>query len=195
MFTFDKEGSVRMSPRPCYKIYRRSCKEGEMISPFTNTSYRLKEGDEIIADGVDTPNEVYAQACELGKGYIHALIKESNLLYSTLDNIRGKVGCVVSCFTGLSPNGIDYKKLDEALNNLLYTLSGFFLSELEIPAGERHWLGVHGDICARRMIFKKELKLTKSEILRRLLKDLYLIPEMYEKVAMELIRKYKEKGE
>ena len=75
---------------------------------------------------------------------------------------------------------------DSALERVLAELSALSLCEMEIPAGERYWIGENGDICAHRMILKKKFKLTKKS---ELLELMSLLGVCY---CQELIDAYKE---
>ena len=190
LYTAAKEGQMSKEPRSCYRFYERGSK-GEMISPFMRTSYRLKEGDEVVAEGIDVSDEVFGQSRVLGEGYIHAFGKKFMILLTSFGEVWDKVMSVVGCFVESSLKELDYEELDEALNEVLNRLGKLVLCEMEIPAGERYWVGINKDICARRMIFRKEIILKKSEILR-LLSDRPLICG---ENVMEAIRMCEDKGE
>lgn len=80
----------------------------------------------------------------------------------------------ISTFLDLSCNMItklmEKEDAETMVENYLDTLLNEFKSlvvyKMEIPAGERYWLGYNKDICAKRMVLVKELKLDrKSDLL------------------------------
>lgn len=94
--------------------------------------------------------------------------------------------------------------IERLLDILLCTMNSVVLYEMEILVGERYWIGVAGDICAKRMILVKEFKITKrSELLELIMENHYntyaLITGQSIRGVMkkyeDLIEEYKKKGE
>ena len=152
LYTNDKEGTVAKDPITCYKIYRKG-ESGGMVSYYTEVKYDLKEGDEVVAEGdeVTGRDSLVPGWWKMGKGFIHALHFNFRLLEIGVEQFS-----LYSHIIKLIRKGTD-TELDEAIGELMSVLDTLHWCEMEIPVGERYWTGNHDGICARRMIFKREI--------------------------------------
>lgn len=196
LVTKNKEGLVSNEPVVCYKLYNKD-REGRFVSPFRGICYNLKEGDEVIAEGL---KEIKTNPCEvyydLGEGFIHATTERWMplfLLGSTHYLIRGVLENFLSL--NLGKQCVD-EELEETIN---YLAQHYRLCEMEIPTGERYWIeenieSFQRGICSNKMIFKREYKISKkSELLSIAIKMFF--NEVEKERIQKLIEKYKEKGE
>lgn len=198
LFTEDKEGLVSDKPVACYKLYRRG-KKGQLVSFYTYAKYNLKEGDEVIAEGPDLFKALEDDDYwTLGQGFIHAYTKGNQGL--TLNMIDMQCN-VISVYQIVDQNREDFAVLpiDVCLDAILEKLKDYCICEMEIPASERHWFGSRRvNVCAKKMLFKKEVKINKKSELIEFICNAYL-PESADKSRQEhwkqVIDKYKAKGE
>ena len=199
LLTKNKEGIVSDEPKRCYKLYRR-CSDGRMTSFYTYKSYEMKEGNEIVAEGggLMVNNQYNKESWYLEEGYIHAMEEECFLLtmpFMVSHNTASMIEKVIKC------PGRDLEKIDKMLDDIKKDLEEFYICEMEIPAGERYWVGTSGDVCARRMVFKKEIKLENKFEVSDLVYSYYLATTEKEEIWRTevgwkfVFDRYKEKGE
>ena len=193
LITKNTKGYVSDRPKTCYKVYMKA-DDGELVSYYMRAKCGLIEGDEVIAEGYGNIERVGTNSKNgsLGEGFIHALSLEYKLLRVDLGtwllyrDVLRILGEIVEI------------GLDRALDNLLRVLDGLCWCEMEIPAGERYWIGIDGDICAKRMIFKKDITpRKKSKLLDMIIKEYNCINDTSKNIEKleSLIETYKEKGE
>lgn len=203
--TKNKEGLVSDEPIKCYKIYQKGEEDGVIKSIVQGTEYCVKEGDVIEAEGTGDvrkkSSDTNDDAWILDEGYIHAVRTRYGILpiltwnYGVIKAIMGNEGYLMQA---------ERSTIECLLDNLLCTINSVVLYEMEIPVGERYWIGVAGDICAKRMVLAREFKITKrSELLELIMENHYDtyafitgqrmrgVIKKYE----DLIKEYKEKGE
>ena len=171
LFTGNKEGYVSDSPKTCYKVYMRGG-NGKLISYYMGTRYDLKNGDEIVAEGKGAieRDRVMPNIWTLGEGFIHAVEKKCYMLFVNLI-VRMNSEFISARVTNSSR--INMAEIDEALDIIKKELDSLCLCEMEVPIGERYWTddicsnSNRRTLCARKMIFKREIKLEKkSDILQ-----------------------------
>lgn len=203
--TKNKEGLVSDEPIKCYKIYQKGEEDGVIKSLVQGTEYCVKEGDVIEAEGTGDvrkkSSDTNDDAWILDEGYIHAVRTRYGILpiltwnYGVIKAIMDNEGFLTQ---------VERSNIEHLLNVILCTMDSVVLYEMEIPVGERYWNGVHGDICAKRMILAKEFKITKrSKLLELIMENHYdtyaLITGQRMRGVMkkyeDLIKEYKEKGE
>lgn len=201
LVTKNKDGYVSDKPITCYKIYRR-CSDGSVASFYMSSVVHLNEGDEVVAEGKAKFTRNTSNNCfELGIGFIHAIEEKWMTLIVpvfTFDKI-GSIALELS----FTENAEQIEYIDICLNVILEHLKNLVLCEMEIPAGERYWIeeGRAGmmaerDICARRMIFKKEFKIEKKSEILNMIRVIYsdcFREDTYEVIG-NIIEKYKAKG-
>lgn len=185
LITKNKEGLVSDESVVCYKLYQNNVHR-QMISPFMGERYNLKEGDEIVAKEGPIVNRMKFKQYMLAQGFIHAVKnKEKALQYDLV--VWKAIDFVLMCMKG--QKALWRCITDSALERALEELSAVSLCEMEIPAGEKYWIGENGDICAHRMILKRKVRITKKSELLELI-CLFGVCD-----CQELIGKYKAKGE
>lgn len=203
--TKNKEGLVSEEPIKCYKIYRKGEEDGVIKSLVQSAKYCVKEGDVIEAEGrgdvrkksSDTNDDTWI----LDEGYIHA-VRARYLIFPMLTWNYGLIKAIMDNEGYLTQ--VERSIIERLLDILLCTMDSVILYEMEIPVGERYWIGVAGDICAKKMILAKEFKITKrSKLLELIMENHYdtypLITEQRMRGVIkkyeDLIKEYKEKGE
>lgn len=173
--TKNKEGLVSDEPIKCYKIYQKGEEDGVIKSIVQGTEYCVKEGDVIEAEGTGDvrkkSSDTNDDAWILDEGYIHAVRTRYGILpiltwnYGVIKAIMGNEGYLMQA---------ERSTIECLLDNLLCTINSVVLYEMEIPVGERYWIGVAGDICAKRMVLAREFKITKrSELLELIMENHY----------------------
>lgn len=164
LFTDNKEGLISKKAIKCYKLFEKGKEENTLISPIARTVHYCEEGKEIKAEGKEIvklfkgpQGDVWA----FERGFIHGYSEKYEVM-------------TISTFLDLSCNMIrklmEKEDVETMVENYLDTLLNEFKSlvvyKMEVPAGERYWLGYAKDICAKRMVLVKELKLNrKSDLL------------------------------
>ena len=145
----------------------------------------------------------------LGEGYIHG-VKRDHMLFDMEDQLMASIEKI--CYHITRFQNADLNFLNVLLDDMLNKMNHFCLCEMEIPAGERYWIGrmrENGmiDICARRMIFKREIKFNKSELLEKLYQlhtiydwspeedEVWWLPLVKKQRWDSVMEKYKAKGE
>lgn len=171
LFTRNKEGYVSNEPKTCYKVYLRG-DDGKLISYYVGTRYDLKEEDEIVAEGKGDIERygLMTNTWTLGVGFIHAVERKCYMLFVSLI-VRMNSEFISARVTNSSR--INMAEIDEALDIIKKELDSLCLCEMEIPIGERYWRddicsnSKRRTLCARKMVFKGEIKLEKkSDILQ-----------------------------
>lgn len=186
LYTNNKEGTIAKEPITCYKVYKKGEDEG-MVSYYKEVKYDLKEGDEVVAEGdeVTGRDSLVPGWWKIGKGFIHALS-----LNFTLLGIGIEQSSLYRRIIKLIEKGIVKEldtELDEAIGKLMSVLDTLYWCEMEIPAGERYWTGNYDAICAKRMIFKREITpRKKSELLAAMINESY-----YTRETPDVIKKLK----
>ena len=201
--TKNKEGLVSDEAIKCYKVYLKGEEDGVIKSLVQGTEYCVKEGDVIEAEGRECMDmkDYETGPWTLGEGYIHAFRTRYGILpalswnYGAIKAIMNNEGYLTQA---------ERSTIERLLDILLCTIDSVILYEMEIPVGERYWIGVAGDICAKKMILAKEFKITKrSKLLELIMENHYdtyaLITEQRTRGVIkkyeDLIKEYKEKGE
>ena len=203
LYTNNKEGLVNTEPVTCYRVYRKGA-NGVFMSPFQGTRYNLKEGDEVVAQGETEfkRGSDFGGCFKLGIGFIHA-VREKNIIFFLFLSMSEQIEQIVSEIFSMSKVR-STKRIDKCLLEILAYLRGLALCEMEIPAGERHWVEEYhtgkfskSDICARRMIFKKEFQIDKKSEMLNIIWEVYSdsFGEKENNSIRNLIEKYREKGE
>lgn len=133
LYTTNKEGLVSDKPVKCYKLYYEGI-EDTFIAPFQGKRYKLKEGDEIIAED---PEEIKESPdggpYGLGRGFIHATTERWMPVFVS-GFVRDTLGRL------FQPNK-DGEYVDEILETVIsYLRKCLRLCEMEIPSGERYWI-------------------------------------------------------
>ena len=193
LVTFNIEGEIAKAPVTCYKVYKKG-EGGAMEAYYTGVKYELKEGDMVIAEGEEEIERDYTFLAvhEMGRGFIHALFEEAHLL-----RVGSEVWSLYCSILRILRRKSNIG-LDKSLDGLLGLLDGLYWCEMEIPAGTRHWIGNKGDVCAKRMVFKKDITpRKKSELIEVMFREACSInsdPEVI-KGLESLIETYKNKGE
>ena len=189
LYTNNKEGMIAKEPITCYKVYRKG-EGGRMVSYYKEVKYVLKEGDEVVAEGDEVVgrDSLVPGWWKIGKGFIHALRFNFSLL-----EIGQEQFSLYGHIIKLIRKGLD-DELDEAIGELMSVLDTLYWCEMEVPVGERYWTGNHNGICAKRMIFKREITpRKKSELLAAIVNESYYTretPDIIEKLK-SLMEKYK----
>lgn len=202
LFTKNKDGYVSDKPIVCYKIYRRR-PDGSVVSFYRSSVAHLNEGDEVVAEGVAKFNQYPRDLCfKLGEGFIHGIEEKWMTLIVPVFTF-GKIGDIALKLS-FTENAGQIEYIDICLNDILKYLKDLVLCEMEIPAGERYWIeeGRAGmmaerDICARRMIFKKEFKINKKSEILNMISVIYsdcFREDTYEVIG-NIVEEYKAKGE
>ena len=165
LFTKDKEGQVSDKPVVCYKYYIR--RPGCLRSPYARVEYKIKPGDEVVAEGKaifkkrpGDPVDYYS----VSEGVIHGCRQVKNLYYCLFWRYDGKLFKMLRRVC----DSDNFDSLDRKMDKYLEEISGkYALCEMEIPAGERYWIGKDGDVCARRMVYKRDVELTREMMAER----------------------------
>lgn len=198
--TTNIQGEVSDKPIKCYKIYERLA-DGVLTSYFVRMIYKIKKGDTVVAEDTERIEDVL-KGYQLHNGFIHAM-REKPLLLTCLVGMYGKASKLHMLMLQLLDGGnreVLEPKIDRRLNEILDIVSSIVLCEMEIPAGEKYWLGEDGDICAKKMILGEEFKVKKSELIMWIYTafDFNCCVYRKEEVLEECLRwseKYKKKGE
>lgn len=193
LYTNNKEGMIAKEPITCYKVYRKG-KYGDMLSYYKEVKYNLKEGDEVVAEGDEVIGRdgLVPGWWKIGKGFIHALYFNFKLLEIGIEQFS-----LYRHIIGLIKKGLD-AELDEAIGELMSVLDTLYWCEMEIPVGERYWTGSRDEICAKRMIFKREITpRKKSELLAAMVNESYSTGETSDviKKLKSLMETYKNQEE
>lgn len=159
--TRNGEGFVAKEPIKCYKYYRIFRKKNVIYSSNRYVEYDFKTGMMIEAEENPVITDMGGMFT-LGIGFIHAFREfdfackkiYEGISESAFDAVRRQVIPGKDYFMNL---------FDDLWNN---ETESYCICEMEIPAGEKYYMGKFGDICARRMILKKELTLDKIECLK-----------------------------
>lgn len=199
--TKNKDGRISDKPIKCYKVYKKR-PDGGMESYFRADVINVKEGDEVVAQGEAKFREgLYKRHFELGEGFIHAVEEKWMTLLISEVTIE-QINLILNKLYIKDKDII--RNIDSCLGKIIMHLMDLHLCEMEIPAGERYWVGLtypgfmtKRDICARKMIFKKEFEIDKkSELLNMIWEECSdYCTNNTNKMMRELIEKYKEKGE
>ena len=164
LFTDNKEGLISKKAIKCYKLFEKGKEENTLISPIARTVHNCEEGKEIKAEGkeiVKLFKGPQGGVWAFERGFIHGCSEKYGVMtISTFLNLSCKV------IRRLMGEGDRETLVDNYLDTLLKELEAHVVYKMEIPAGERYWLGYNKDICAKRMVLVKELKLNrKSDLL------------------------------
>lgn len=198
LITKNTEGCVSDRPKTCYKVYMRG-DDGKLVSYYMREKYGLMEGDEILAEGKGDIEHygVMPNVWTLGEGFIHAVERKCYMLFVSLI-VRMNNEFISARVTNSSR--INMAEIDEALDIIKKELDSLCLCEMEIPIGERYWMdedrfGERRTLCARKMIFKREIKLEKKSDILEMIYELCYIkrekPEVRDKWE-SLIETYRE---
>lgn len=165
LFTDNKEGLISKKAIKCYKLFEKGKEENTLISPIARTVHYCEEGKEIKAEGKEIvklfkgpQGDVWA----FERGFIHGYSEKYGVMkISTFLNLS------CNMISKLMENGDAETMVENYLDMLLNDFKSLVVYKMEIPAGERHWLGLNKDICAKRMVLAQELKLSrKSDLLK-----------------------------
>ena len=209
--TTNIEGQVSDKPIEVYKVYRRTRRGMPFMTMFQNSFINIEKGGMVVAIEEDNDNyKVHGVAngttpmdkpeYSLGEGYIHGFLDYTN---------------VTNCFPILTPNmfKFDFKEGmssfmdDEAIKGLwdAYIQKEiadlkycFAVCKMEIPAGERYWIGNNGDVCAKRMKYKGLAQHTwsKSEVTELMIKEWRDVEHIeFPDIFNKILEMYKERGE
>lgn len=203
LYAKNKDGYVSEEPIKCYKVYRRRS-DGGMESFYRFNIVHLKEGDEVVAEGEAefTRSPAYGNYFELGRGFIHA-VKEKCITLLVPEFMCEQVQEIIRQIYTINKDH-QIKCIDDSLCEIVRYLKGLHLCEMEIPAGERYWVEEYyagmlgeGDVCAQRMIFKKEFEINKKSEILSLIWEIYSdsFTENANETVRNLIEEYKAKGE
>ena len=175
--------------------------DGVLRSYFVRMIYKIKKGDAVVAEDTERIEDVL-KGYQLHNGFIHA-VREKPLLLTYIVGMWTKASKLHGLMWQLLDGGnreVLESKIDRRLDEILEIVSSIVLCEMEIPAGEKYWLGEDGDICAKKMILGEEFKVKKSELIMWIYTAFAFNCCVYrkEEVLEECLKwseKYKEKGE
>ena len=163
LYADNMNGVVKDEPVTCYKIYVRHC--GKYVSPFMGVEYSLKPGDEVVAEG-EMKFSVGSCAMDrwvITRGAIHAYREKLKIIMVVGHDIQIKENGWWQRYLRAG----DFDEVDRLMDDMVKTLNEkWVICEMEIPAKEEFWIGNSRDICARRMIFKREDRITKEYLLK-----------------------------
>ena len=159
LITSEKNGWVAREPKVCYKVYNRD--EDVYASPIVGVRYKLKPGDEVVAEGILTVREhgfFRQDGFMIMEGAIHAFKGFFLALVAGLTS-TGRAHHMVQCLSAYIDRE-EWEFADKEMERIKqYINERFVVCLMEIPEGETYWMG-NEDICARRMIFREEVDLS-----------------------------------
>lgn len=168
LITKNPNGEISEQPIKCYKYYEKVLTPksiesdsvvwcGHVVSPYMGELHMLdEEGAVISARGVCL-TERNGEDAILGVGFLHAY-----------KNLYGVLGDMIGRYTIGSPMILPLISSSFGLSYLWniwehMDVNRLYICEMEIPAGERYYVGTNEDLCTRTMIFKKEIKVSQEE--------------------------------
>lgn len=182
-------GKITDEPVKCYKAYYKE-KSGNLRTLVAKEVYEGIEGDVITA------KENVEPSSEMSIGFIHAYKEPYDFMYMFgLNLYAARIEDILVNPSYDLDEYVDYEEIDDKVDYLKQYIDTICLCEMEIPVWERHWEGVDGDICAKRMILKKRLVYNKSDILKMIQGYFHSERPNVRRRYRELIEKYKSKGE
>ena len=168
LVTKNIEGEISNEPIKCYKLYEQGVRKDEIFSPIIYACYNTKKDKVIYGEGDFTAikkSEAFTDEWYLRAGYIHAYREKYRLFYASK---LLRINChEVVRLMKRTWDGDVAALVDMRLGEMLEMLDSYALYQMEIPAGERYWMGECCDICARKMVLKRRIKIRKkSELLK-----------------------------
>lgn len=142
------DGKIAKAPIKCYRFYVRMPGSEMIKSPHQGTEYAFREGMMIEANGEQQIEMIDGAWC-FGGGFIHAF-KEL---------IDAQINAYSICGTLMRRKGDARSSIDEIIEDCHLIVPYVCVCEMEIPAGVEYFVGDEGDICAKKMILKREIKL------------------------------------
>lgn len=186
----DTIGEIAHKPIKCYKAYYKQ-ESGKLQAFVSKEEYDGIEGDVIEA------KESVEPSLEMSIGFIHAYKDPYYILFTlALDFYAVEIALELRHPSYNLDEYVDYEKIDRNLTCLKRVLNtDICLCEMEIPTEERYWEGYDDDVCARRMVLKERLTYDKADILKMIRDYFKVLRESERRRYMDLIEKYKAKGE